>query len=228
MNMKKIILATSLFLILIPVHIFCSIWFNYVPAAFIPSTSPANPTNPGENPDTKSITPAPTLDELTIQGAAYFLKSSSCCTLFLQGYEQNSSDIDGLKPLLTEAISNLEKSTAIYSTLIETASHTPYNPAVLYRLSIFDYDGFRKEKGLYPDVFKKVSYLLRTGNITGAFETIHAKSSLLLKRLYTVKYELNNGLDPDVWKLWEINQGYIDLTLFGQYASMVVKDALKL
>jgi len=224
--MKKIFLISILFLI--PINIFCAVWWNGLPAVYIPPTNPAPPTSTGEDPDTKYTNPAPTMDELTIKGASYFLKSTSDYSLFLQKYELNSSDIDGLKPLLMEAIANLEKSIAIYSTLKEMASVSPYNPAVLYRLSIFDYEGFRKEKGLYPDVFKKVSYLLKTGSITGAFETIHAKSILLLNRLYTVQQELNNGLVPEVWKLWEISQDYTYLTLFGQYASMVFKDALNL
>jgi len=224
--MKKFFLI--LILTLIPFYIYCAVWLNYSPVAFVPSTTPTTPTNPDENPDTKYTNPAPTMDELTIRGASYFLKSTSGYSLFLQKYELNSSDIDGLKPLLMEAIANLEKSTAIYSTLKEMASVSPYNPAVLYRLSIFDYDGFRKEKGLYLDVFKKVSCFLKSGNITGAFETTHAKSILLLNRLYTVQQELNNGLVPEVWKLWEISQDYTYLTLFGQYASMVFKDALNL
>jgi len=224
--MKKIFLISILFLI--PINIFCAVWWNGLPAVYIPPTNPAPPTSTGEDPDTKYTTPAPTMDELTIRGASYFLKSTSDYSLFLQKYELNSSDIDGLKTLLNESIINLEKTIAVFSSIDELASKTHYNPAVLYRLSIFDYDGFRKEKGLYLDVFKKVSCFLKSGNITGAFETIHAKSSLLLNRLVAVQQELNNGLVPEVWILWEISQDYTYLTLFGQYASMVFKDALNL
>jgi len=222
--MKKIFLVSILFLI--PVYGFCVYWGNDIPLAYLPSTNPTTPSNPGDDPDTKSLSPTATMDELTIRGAAYFLKSSSGFTLFLQAYEQNSGDIVGLKPLLTEAAANLEKSTAIYSTLKEIASGTPYNPAVLYRLSAFDYESFRKEKGLYPDVFKKVSALLKSGNITGTFDVIHTRGTLLLNRMDAVMKELNSGLIPDVWDLWQISQDYTYLTLFGQYESMVFRAAL--
>jgi len=224
--MKKTALITILFLI--PVYGFCISWGNYFPFSYTTPTNPTTPSNPDENPDTKSLSPTATMDELTIRGAAYFLKSNSGFTLFLQAYEQNSGDIVGLKPLLTEAAANLEKSTAIYSTLKEIASGTPYNPAVLYRLSAFDYESFRKEKGLYPDVFKKVSALLKSGNITGTFDVIRTRGILLLNRMDAVMKELNSGLIPDVWVLWQISQDYTYLTLFGQYESMVFKDALNL
>jgi len=224
--MKKIFL--TLVLVLIPLNLFCVYWWNGLPVAYVPPTNPAPPTSTGEDPDTKYTNPAPTMDELTIRGASYFLKSTSGYSLFLQKYELNSGDIEGLKTLLNESIINLEKTIAVFSSIDELASKTHYNPAVLYRLSIFDYDGFRKEKGLYPDVFKKVSYLLRTGNISGTLEVNYTKCNLLLKQMNLIMQQLNSGLIPEVWKLWEISQDYTYLTLFGQYASMVFKDALNL
>ncbi|MGE5342694.1 MAG: hypothetical protein ACM3SY_14560 [Candidatus Omnitrophota bacterium] len=205
--MKKVVLILLFF---IPISLFGIVWGNAVHLAFYPSSS--------------GLSSGSTQLELLItQGAVQFLKSYSDYVLFLQIYEQNNSDNPALQVTLNNVIDNLKKANDTYLEIKYMAPRIPYNRGILTRLSAFNFTALQESRGLTPGIMDKVRFYFANGNITGAFSYTSKNTSKLLNKLTVLKRTLDQGMVPDINKLWDINQAYIDLMLFGQYESQVFK-----
>ncbi|MGE5343266.1 MAG: hypothetical protein ACM3SY_17495 [Candidatus Omnitrophota bacterium] len=209
--MKKIILILLLF---VPLMVFGCVWANDVNLAFIPSTTVLKASSNQ-------------LDFLIPQAAVQFLKSNSDYMLFLQQYEQDNSNIPALQEALNNAIDNLKKASETYIEIKTISTQTPYNLEVLNLLSSFNYSRFQNVRGLIPDIFQTVRFFLIRGNITGVFNYMHKNLLEISNRLDKEKKLLDNGMIPNIKNLWDINQRYTNLMLFGQYASQVFKEIIK-
>ncbi|MGE5342077.1 MAG: hypothetical protein ACM3SY_11430 [Candidatus Omnitrophota bacterium] len=163
------------------------------------------------------------LNTLIAKGASYFLKSNADYLLLTQRYEQNPADVAGLQEVLSNTIENLKGAAAIYNDINTLTLQVPYNPSVISQLVAFDYTGFQKEKGLVGDILLKVKSFLVKGDVNGSWIEMSNRMNQLLNLLYLVKLDLDKGITPDVFKLWDINHKYMELMLFGQYESQILK-----
>ncbi|MGE5340688.1 MAG: hypothetical protein ACM3SY_04320 [Candidatus Omnitrophota bacterium] len=163
------------------------------------------------------------MDALIAKGAVYFLKSNSEYLILTQRYEQNPADFTGIQDALNNAIDNLKGAVSTYNDINVLAMQVPYNQSIISQLTAFDYSGFQKENGLISDILLKVKSFLIRGDINGSWVELYNRMNLILNSLYELKQDLDKGMVPNVFKLWDINHKYMEFMLFGQYESQILK-----
>ncbi|MDQ1351927.1 MAG: hypothetical protein QG657_2233 [Acidobacteriota bacterium] len=169
------------------------------------------------------------LGEYIIESAGNFLKSHSHHQTFLDMFEmsgKNDTDYMALRETLNSAIEDMENSKAAYSNLIKATEKTTYNQAMIDKLLVFDYDGFRLKYGLIEPIFTKVKSLLVKGDIPGLDAAVLANLDAILSKLYAVKAVVDKNQEPELSLLWRTNQAYFEAQLFSQYMSEVFRAIL--
>ncbi len=174
---------------------------------------------------TSSISPS--MGQLIIEGAGYFLASHADMKTFLNRIElseMNGVNYLEIQGILNSGIANMENASATFKNLILLAKETPYNHAVINKLRKFNYRGFMKKNNLVGDVFIKVRGFLAKGNVTGAYIKLQASKDEMIAQLYVIKAAVDSNIFPDTNLLYRVNQAYIETMLFGQYVAQVFKN----
>jgi hypothetical protein len=164
------------------------------------------------------------LGTLIITGAGHFIQSHALFQQFLHKIELADIygvDYNELRGILNETLVNIENAGTTYYDFIKLAAVTPYNQDFIDALRLFDYEGFKEANNLNAVILSRLASLLRSGNLTGVFEDIHAKTGEISNLLNRVKSMVDKDIFPGIPILWQINQVYFDEYLFGQYAAMV-------
>jgi len=177
-------------------------------------------------PGLKSST-SPSIGQLIIEGAGYFLASHADMQTLLNKLEL--SEINGVnypevQGMLNSGITNMENAGAAFKNLIRLAKETPYDQTVIDKLMKFDYQGFMKANNLVGDIFIKVQGFLAKGDVTGAYITLKSSKDAIIAQLYVIKAALDSNLFPDTNLLYQVNQAYSETMLFGQYVAQVFKN----
>lgn len=171
-----------------------------------------------------------TLKTLIITGAGQFIQSQALFQQFLHQvelaelYGVNYNELQGI---LNETLSSIESAGTTYHDFIKLSVVTPYNQTFIDALESFDYDGFGETHHLNAVIFTRLASLLRSGNLTGVYEEIHAKTGEISQLLQTVKSTVDKNIFPSIPVLWQVNQVYFDVYLFGQYAAMVFSNIIE-
>lgn len=170
---------------------------------------------------------SPSIGQLIIEGAGYFLASHADSQTLLNKLEL--SEINGVnypevQGILNSAIANMENACATFKSLIQLAKETPYDQTVIDKLRKFDYQGFMKTNNLVGDIFIKVQGFLAKGDVTGAYIELKASKDAIIAQLYVIKDALDSNLFPDTNLLYRVNQAYSETMLFGQYVAQVFKN----
>ncbi|MDQ1352186.1 MAG: hypothetical protein QG657_2492 [Acidobacteriota bacterium] len=210
--MKKTILIAALMITVFTSNIFAILYVNRSCEAF-------NSCSPDANGGI-----APSMGQMIIEGAGYFLASHADMQKFsnkIELSEINGVNYPELQEMLNSAIANMESASAVYKNLIQAAQETPYNRAVIHKLLKFDYRGFMKKNNLVADVFIKVKGFLARGDVTGAYIKLKTSKDAIVAQLYIIKTALDSNLFPDVNLLYQVNQAYCETLLFGQYIAQV-------
>lgn len=164
------------------------------------------------------------LETLIITGAGHFIQSYALLQQFLNKIELAELygvDYNELQDILNETLASIESAKATYYDFIKLAAVTPYNQDFIDALNSFEYEGFGETNNLNGVILSRLAALLRSGNLTGVYEDIHAKTGEISLLLHTVKSMVDKDIFPDISILWQINQVYFNEYLFGQYASMI-------
>ena len=214
--MKKFIPAALLVAVLCSAQLFAIVYANH--SCIIYDACP---------PDGESIKSGNSLiNTLIIDGAGYFLKSNSNYIMLLNGVEVSElygADTPQWQTAFYGAWENMEKASATYEALISTARETPYNPAVLEKLTTFDFKTFVKAKKLNTAIFSRIEGFLKKGNVTGVYVLLKSDMDNILLRLKSLKAVIDAGGTPGISQLLELNQVYCYSMLTGQYLSQVFK-----
>ena len=167
------------------------------------------------------------LKTLIITGAGHFIQSHAGFQQFLHKIELAELygiDYNELQGILNETITSIESAKTTYYDFIKLAGLTPYDQSFIDTLKSFDYEGFKEKHNLNAVIFSRLASMLRSGNLTGVYEDIYAKTGEISRLLYTVKAHVDKDIFPAIPILWEINHVYFDGYLFGQYAAMVFNE----
>ncbi len=213
--MKKIILITALVTALLTGQLLAIVYANHSCLAY-------NECETGEG----VRIAGPSIGELIIDGAGYFLKSHSQVLMLLNKVELSElhgMDYQGMQALVKDALENMEKAGETYQSLIAAARQTLYNPAVIAKLLEFDYETFRETNGLNRDIFARVKKYLDKGDVTGLYVLLAADMASIIRQLQAVKTNLEAGTLPGLSLLWRLNQTYSESLLTGQYTAEVFK-----
>lgn len=160
-----------------------------------------------------------TLSYLIREGGGKFLQAIGDINTFLSKLERGH-DYASVMVVVNSAISNIEGARLLYSQLIDKAATTAYNTAVIDKLIDFNYYGFRREKGLNPDVFEKVEIYLSAGDVRGVYNQFYQNTGDILNQLTEIKTALDAGQFP-LEKHWRLSQDAAEAKLFGQYVAEV-------
>jgi hypothetical protein len=172
---------------------------------------------------------SPSLGQLSIEAAGFFLQANSDYQAFLKKielaeiYGENDEE---LKELITGSIESMEMAHSKYYRVWQISKKLERNPVVLEKLIQFDYDLILEEKRLIPSIFSEVEKFLKPGNMPGAFEKIYNDTGEILKRMKTLK-SIKEANYLDIPLCWEVNQRLLESELFGQYISQVFSEIKK-
>lgn len=167
---------------------------------------------------------APSLKQLIIDSAGYYMQSNGFYQQFLNKVEL--SEIYGinfweLAEIIDNALVNMELSNAVYYELWQTSKTLDYNSLTLYKLKQFNYADYQKEHGLNLCVFDQVSDRLRAGDVIGVYENAYNDTLNILDKLRDLKASIYAFQLPEVADCWRITQFYFETQLYGQYVSEV-------
>lgn len=168
----------------------------------------------------------PSIGVLIIDGAGYFLKSHSHMLLLLNKVELSAlsgPDYPGMQSLVNNALDNMQKAGKTYKNLVAAAKEAPYNPEVITKLIMFDYEAFRETNGLNKEVFSRIERLLVKGDVTGLYVLLESDMAFIIQQLKVVKSSIDTGTFPGISLLWRLNQKYSESLLTGQYIAEVFK-----
>lgn len=221
--MKRIIISMILTLSLMSV--FSYGWFVYNwPCLLYDGQCPPENSNPSS---IQSLSPS--LGQLSIESAGFFLQSNSDFQAFLKKIELAEIygvNDDELMELITSAIENMEMAHSIYYRVWQLSKSLKRNPVVLQKLAQFDYGLFIEEKRFIPSIFNEVENYLKKGNMPGAFEKIYNDTGEILQGMKNLK-SIKESNSIDIPLCWEVNQRLLESALFGQYISQVFSEIKK-
>ena len=214
--MKRIILITVLMTALFTGQLLAFVYANHSCRAYNDCEPPEGYRAAG-----------PSIGMLIIDGAGYFLKSHSQMLMLLNQVELSErygNDYPGMQVLVKDALDNMQKADETYKSLVAAAKATPYDPDVIAKLTVFDYDSFREANGPNKDIFSRVKKYLVKGDVTGLYVLLAADMAWIIEQLQTVKTGLDAGTMPVISLLWRLNQKYGESLLSGQYIAEVFKN----
>jgi hypothetical protein len=162
-----------------------------------------------------------------VKGAGYFLKGYSDILMFLNKIEESEldgTDYNELLEIINRAIGNMRQAKKVYGKLTSIANDTPYNPVIIDRLLMFDYECFQKENGLNRDIFANVRKYLGNGDVRGIYAMLFANTAKILNELIVLKMTVEREKFPIVHNLWRLNQRCSEVALFGNYVSEILKN----
>jgi hypothetical protein len=176
----------------------------------------------GKNANLNRVVQTDTIGSLVVQSAVSFLEAGKFLHSLLKTVESSGNRIDNESIIknLDSTIGAMENAYKLYYRLKWLADETPYNRAVLKRLSQFNYDDFQEKNGLIPSIFGNVKGYLSVGDVRGMYSEFLTRCGKLLEALRSLKADIDGGF-LNIPGLWKVNQMYVKLKMFGQYAAMV-------
>jgi len=214
MNKLKLIITMFMFIFLTGIYLNGYFVFNTTENTF-GSNSGSDNVNDGSS---------TSLGQLVIEGAGYFLQSNSDYQLFLKKVELSGIDAGNtveIQAALDSAIKNMELAKETYYKILQLANTLDYNPTVLEKLRYFDYNGYREKYNLNIVIFRQVEELLKSGDVRGCYQKCYHTFGVILARLRAVKANAETANVTDIPACWRVNQLYLEIEFFGQYASEV-------
>jgi hypothetical protein len=172
---------------------------------------------------------SPSLGQLSIDAAGYFLQSNSDFQAFLKKVELSEiygADYAALIDLVTSSIDNMEMANSIYFQVWQLSKSLERNPVVLRKITRLDYRLILDEKRMIPSIFIEVENFLKPGNMSGAFEKIYNDTGEILQRMKSLRTLLDSN-SIDIPLCWEVNRRLLESELFGQYISQVFYEIKK-
>jgi hypothetical protein len=172
---------------------------------------------------------SPSLGQLSIEAAGFFLQSNSDFQALLKKVELSEIygvNYEELIEPITSAIENMEMAHSIYYRVWQMSKNLERNPVVLQKLTQFDYRLISMEKRFIPSIFSEVENFLKPGNMPGAFEKIYNDTGDILLGMKSIKSLLESN-SIDIPQCWEVNQRFLKSELFGQYISKVFSEIRK-
>jgi hypothetical protein len=170
-----------------------------------------------------------TIGQVLIEGAVNFMESHSSMINFLIKIETadiNNPNYLEFSAILDTIIEKMEKAKGNYYELNNMAANMKYNQEIILKLTSFNYSKFGQENGLIPTIFREVEVLLNKGDVKGVYVEFFLRTDGILKNLYEVKKEIDSHIFPKFSTLWEINQKYVEMQLFGQFVSKVFSEII--
>jgi hypothetical protein len=179
----------------------------------------------GDPPDgSDSIASSQVIESYIETGAGHYLKTKEAVGALLDMVEKQDTqgiDLEMMTTTVDNALTEMGLSIDAYNALITKAESTPYNEMVIGKLNTFDYNGFMLENGLNDVILGQVEAYLKNGDITGIFKRKIPIFNGIVSALQAVKADLDNGNAPGLTGLWNMNDTFSEMSLFGSYVARI-------
>lgn len=216
MNKRKLTMIFILLVSLTTSYVHGFFAFNESCNTFIPAQC-----SPGIG---KGLASGAGLGQLVIDGGGYFLHSNGEFQVFLAKVELSAAygaNFEELRACLDKAIENMKMANSLYYEIWQLSLALDYDPVVLGKLKEFDYIGYQVKNGLNVSTFGAVSSLLKKGDVRGSYRAFYLGTEKLLSGLKEIKTAIDANQAPVIARCWRLNQSYLELELYGQYAAEI-------
>ena len=163
-----------------------------------------------------------------VQGAAQYIQSYTEALRLLNEYELSSADSLNYSVALmycNTALKALETSKENFESAIAIAENLEYVEAYRIKLLAFNYDSYISENRLNSVIAGEVKGFLENGDMIGLYRKNLEKIDSILAVLSKIYKQLNSNKRPGISEFWSLYQKYSETALFGNYASVLSKEA---
>lgn len=172
--------------------------------------------------------PAGLCENMVTQGAGlYFNANVSIMGFFAETEITPDKEYNFTKALslVQSALGYLKEAKANYSQAAQIGTASGYIQAEIDLLKIYDYDKFAVEQGLNDAIKERVKCFLKNGDVIGIYQEVANRIEDLITTLKMVEKNLQNNTKPQIPTVWGLLQKTSDLTLFGNYATVMATAA---
>jgi hypothetical protein len=169
-----------------------------------------------------------TCEGLVTQGAElYFKATANLMSFFAETEVTPDKEYNFTKSLslIQSALGYLKEAKANYSQAAQVGLAAGYIPAEIGLLKTFDYDKVALEKGLNDGIKERVKCFLKSGDVIGIYQEVANRAEELTAILKVLEKNLQNNEKPQISTVCELLQKSSDLTLFGNYATVLATSA---
>lgn len=167
-------------------------------------------------------------ENMVTQGAGlYFNANVSIMGFFAETEITPDKEYNFTKTLslVQSALGYLKEAKANYSQAAQIGSASGYIQTEIEQLKSFDYDKFAAEQGMNESIKARVKCFLKNGDVIGLYQEVANRVEDLIVTLKVVEKALQGGVKPQISIVWELLQKSSDLTLFGNYATVMATAA---
>lgn len=172
--------------------------------------------------------PSGLCENMVTQGAEiYFKANANIMSFFAETEITPDKEYNFAKALslVQSALGYLKEARANYNQAALIGSASGYISAEIELLKSFDYDKFAVEKGLNDAIKERVKCFLKSGDVIGIYQEVAFRIEDVTTTLKVVEKDLQNNVKPKISTVWELLQKFSDLTLFGNYATVMAMAA---
>ena len=172
--------------------------------------------------------PSGLCENMVTQGAELYFKANvSIMSFFAETEITPDKEYNFTKTLslVQSALGYLKDAKANYSQAAQIGSASGYIQAEIAMLKAFDYDKFAAEQGLNEGIKERVKCFLKNGDVIGIYQEVANRVEELTATLKVVEKNLQDNVKPQISTVWELLQKSSDLTLFGNYATVMATAA---
>ena len=168
------------------------------------------------------------IETLVTEGAALYLKANADLMNLCAESEiipTKEYDFTRALSLVQSALGYLTEAKAKYLQAVQLGIAAGYLQEELDLLKTFDYDGFAAQHELNETIKDRVKGFLKNGDVTGFYQEAADQLETLTVTLKDIEKSLQSNLKPKVPTLWELIQKLSELTLFGNYGTVMGQTA---
>ncbi|MDQ1354929.1 MAG: hypothetical protein QG657_5238 [Acidobacteriota bacterium] len=172
--------------------------------------------------------PSVLCENMVTQGAELYFKANANIMSFFAETEIGSAkeyNFTIALSLVQSTLGYLKEANANYNQAAQIGSTAGYISAEIELLKSFDYDKFAAEKGLNDAIKERVKCFLKSGDVIGIYQEVAYRIEEVTTTLKVVEKNLQNNVKPQISTVWELLQKFSDLTLFGNYATVMAMAA---
>ncbi|MCP5107955.1 MAG: hypothetical protein GY950_31490 [bacterium] len=175
-------------------------------------------------PDGKSET----IEKLVTEGASFYFKASAqMMALCAEAEILPKTDYNISKSLLLvrSVLGYMKESRLKYLHAAQVGITAGYVSNRLSLLKTFSYDSFSQEQGLNERVKNRVKGYLTNGDVTGFYQAVAIELEGVITVLQDIEKSLQSNTPPPVTTFWTLLQKHSELTLMGNYGTVMAQTA---
>lgn len=168
------------------------------------------------------------VSELIIDATSFLIRSHSSANLLLNEMEKSEKgyfDSFSSTIYINDAIRLLKLSRENYFSVIERVKDLDYIEEKINCLKTFDYIKYAKDHNLIIEIMEQVEEYFLKGDVKGFYWKNLENIDSILSLFYSIRYQLNSGIKPEIQLYWQLLRLYSNTMLFGNYATASAKEA---